>query len=597
LLQLSEALFIAVPVPLLHIDASEAILRINPSGRHLLCGDIEVVNQLAECFPEFETYRALQEVVRQGFTGGEAFRFEKTMRCMDGTERSLIIDGQLVRAGAAFGGMILAVTDMSHYHQINVSLDEARQQADLASQAKSSFLAVMSHEFRTPMHAIMGMLELLCLGELDEEQRDYAQEIETAANKLLGMIDDVLAWTRLETASLRPDAQIFSMNALMDELLVPCRVAAAAKQLALHYNNNLPADVLIKTDRRYLGKSIAELLDNAVKFTRVGQLSVSLDCQTGTARDEVVIRIEDSGIGMSQSELARVGGLFAQSDGGTARSHDGLGLRLALARSLIGLLGGTLQLESNARGGITATVHIPMRQGERLSSQQGGEGHAVLMIAPSTMLAEVLDHLLQERGLQLIVSPTLDDAAVLIKSSHPSRIIYCARYEDSMSFTGSKLSRLQQDAQLPALWALAGRQDFQPVAGIVSFANELELIRAICQEWPSASQRFELDRHALAAWSGADAVREQEILAVFLEDNADDLKLLWPALSACHLPEARALLSRIVAASAQIGAHHMSEIAQTVHDKLALPLPRQEHADIAVLYALQCCGEVMAGKA
>ncbi|WP_199101461.1 ATP-binding protein [Aquitalea sp. ASV11] len=597
LLQLSEALFIAVPVPLLHIDASETILRINPSGRHLLCADIEVVNQLSECFPEPETYRALQGIIRQGFAGGEAFRFERTMRCMDGTERSLIIDGQLVRAGAAFGGMILAVTDMSHYHQINVSLDEARKQADLASQAKSSFLAVMSHEFRTPMHAILGMLELLCMGELDEEQRDYAQEIETAANKLLGMIDDVLAWTRLETASIRAEAQTFSINGLMDELLLSCRSAAAAKQLDVRYSNKLPADVLIKSDRRYLGKSIAELLDNAVKFTRVGQVSVSLDCLTATARDELVIRIEDSGIGMSKSELARVGELFTQTDGSTARSHDGLGLRLALARSLIGLLGGTLQLESNSGGGISATVQIPLRQGEKISIQPGGKNHPVLMIAPSAMLADVVGHLLQERGMQLMLATTLEDAALMISSLQPRRIIYCAQADDSMTFAGSRLSRLLSETEQSSLWVLAGKQAVPPQSGILSFTDELDLMRAVCREWPSEHHHFTVDHHALVALSGADVVCEQEILTMFLEDNADDLKLLWPALSNCRLPEARALLSRIATASIQIGAHHMSEVAQALHDKLVCPLQQEAHAQIAALYALQCSGEVLAGKA
>ena len=236
-------------------------------------------------------------------------------------------------------------------------LYRARQAAESGSRAKSRFLVHMSHELRTPLNGILGMAEAL-RDALGPEQQPHLGMLEASAEGLLGLVEQVLDYSRLETGELTLQQQTFNLRHLVREVMSQVRLAARAKNLHLAHEiqSDLPDLLLGDPDR--LRQVLRSLLDNAVKFTAQGEVVLrvqQINSPTTTANHSasVVFVVSDQGIGIPPAQRERIFQPFEQGDNSSSRAHGGLGLGLSIASRLAELMGGKLSVESvEGRGSI-----------------------------------------------------------------------------------------------------------------------------------------------------------------------------------------------------------------------------------------------------
>ncbi|MCS6627500.1 response regulator [Roseibacterium beibuensis] len=231
---------------------------------------------------------------------------------------------------------------------------EARRVAENAAAARSRFLAMMSHEMRTPLNGVAGFADLLAgRSDLDAEAVRQARQIRESSDGLLMLVEDILDFARGEhTVSPEP----LDLAAVAREAVTPSRAAADASGLTLAVDDRLPHRSRFNCDGRALRQALHPLIANAVKFTIEGGVTVRLD----RAGDGVAIRVSDTGCGIAPDHHAELFEAFSQADASTSRLHEGVGLGLALAARHVRRLGGRIEVDSRLGEGSTFTLHLPL---------------------------------------------------------------------------------------------------------------------------------------------------------------------------------------------------------------------------------------------
>lgn len=231
---------------------------------------------------------------------------------------------------------------------------EARRRAETAAAARSRFLAVMSHEMRTPLNGVAGFADLLAARPgLDAEGVRQALQIRESSDGLLILVEDILDFASGDDA-LSPEP--LDLVSVVREAVLPSRAAADGKRLALSIDDRLPSRARFLCDRRALRQAIHPLVSNAVKFTDKGAVRVRLD----RAGDGVVIRVSDTGEGIPDAVLPELFEAFAQGDCTISRRHSGAGIGLALVARQVSRLGGRIDVESQPGQGTTFTLNLPL---------------------------------------------------------------------------------------------------------------------------------------------------------------------------------------------------------------------------------------------
>ena len=365
----------------------------------------------------------------------------------------LLVDGQLLGVVAMFAKHALSDEILTALSTVadaialgvgrkrsQVELERAKLRAEEASRTKSLFLANMSHELRTPLNAILGYSEMLEEEALDMELDNFTSDlgrINAAGKHLLALINDILDLSKIEAGKMDVFIEEFSLSSLIED------VTNVAAPLMEKNGNTLQLDVagdigLMSADQTKVRQCLFNLLSNAAKFTERGEVTLRarresiVGLNEATAREWIVVEVQDSGIGMSAEQVLKLFQAFSQADASTTRKFGGTGLGLALTRRFCQMMGGDITVHSEPEVGSTFTINIPAQ----VNAEVNGEGEPFLS-------AEAVMHPLVET-----VGAALPDTCVLVIDDDPIQRDLMKRFLEKEGFIAQAASSGEQGLAL-----------------------------------------------------------------------------------------------------------------------------------------------------
>lgn len=364
--------------------------------------------------------------------------------------------------GSAIEVTLLSITLAERLNQIN------RQKADMEKEAKRAleivnqtlqdnnrikdeFLATISHELRTPMNGVLGCLQHIHDEPISDKASQYLNYADRSARHMMLLVDSLLTYTELQSGKLVLDNRPFTTRELLASARSLFTELSQKKGIALNFfiEESTP-DVLI-SDCVRLSQILNNLLDNAIKFTRHGRVEVRIQGESANPAStdfQLIMQVSDTGIGIAEDKLALIFERFRQVDGAFNRGYGGLGIGLAVIKSLLGFLGGAIDVESTPGKGTTFTVHIPCHrqpavaeEADVVAPERSPASLRILVVEDNPVNQLVLKGLLQKQGYSVVTADNGIQAVQLVQSTPVDAILMDCQMPELDGFEATRQIR------------------------------------------------------------------------------------------------------------------------------------------------------------
>jgi len=529
----------------------------------------------------------------------------------DGSVRWLWENGTAVRDDAGdvqwLDGVILDITER---RQMEEALREAKETAEQAAAARATFVANMSHEIRTPMNSILGFTDVLLDGQLGVEQRKHLDTIRSAGRALLRLLNEILDTAKLEKGAVELEQNDYNLLSLIDELSSTLAANARAKGLHLdiQYDPALPTG--LRGDELRMRQVLTNLLDNAIKFTGEGSVTLKVNADG----DQLSIAVIDTGIGIAPERLAAIFDPFTQADASMTRRFGGTGLGTTISKQLVELMGGRIWAESTLGQGTTFQVRVPLvlarfaTQAPRVRSAAVLPPLCVLVADDVPQNLELMQLLMQRRGHTMTAVRDGAAAVELATSGDFDLVLMDFQMPTMDGLDASRAIRAHEEAhgkpRLPIIAMTASvlleHRQASVDAGMDGFASKpvdwfalsheiarvLDLPGGGQDAAPSVSNapREVLNRRAgLNRWSGNEDAYDEALVHFGRQYAQLDRELRLHAAGGDHL-ELRMLAHRVRGAAANIGLEQLAD-ALNVLEQTTDMVPTDERRAATALEA------------
>ncbi|OHU84998.1 MULTISPECIES: hybrid sensor histidine kinase/response regulator [Pseudoalteromonas] len=405
-LELNRKIIDAIPNPMYYRNRAGIYMGVN-SQFHEIVGTFEadVIGARPDNIFSFEIANRFNESERKLLSEPGSHNYEMRLKDVHGNLREMVVyEATFSDADNRVAGIVGLLLDVTQSKEMEAQLREAKAKADSTSKAKGEFLANMSHEIRTPMNAIIGMSHLVLNTKLSKQQMNYIKKIDMAANNLLGIINDVLDFSKIESGKMAIVDEKFDLDDVMNNVSVVNSVKAEDKgiELLLDIPSTVPTNLI--GDSMRLGQILINLCGNAIKFTEQGEVIITANVVEQTL-DTAILRfsVKDSGIGLTQEQQDKLFKAFSQADSSITRKYGGTGLGLSISKHLVELMGGQIGVSSEAGVGsefyFTVKVGLQARPRKQwLCPESIIRNTAVLVVDDNDAAREIISNLIKGLG-------------------------------------------------------------------------------------------------------------------------------------------------------------------------------------------------------